>query len=103
MKFNILEMLYSTAELHTLSYQFYQQMPEKYEREAYLRQVWQECDAVSDPHVHSLFLKLEDAINHANALQNQANFSAGVFLVWQFFQTMTGFSGYSAPSPHRSN
>ena len=88
MNFQILEMLYNIPELQDLSYHIYRQMPEQMEREKHVRQVWQECEAVSDPDTRDLFFQLENAIHSDGALQDRASFLAGMYLGWSLSQAM---------------
>ena len=88
MNFELLELLYNIPELQTLSYQIYQQLPERISRQAHLAEVWQDCDAVDDPHIRELFNRLEDAENFVGALQERAFFFAGVYLGWGLSQTL---------------
>ena len=102
MDLQILEMLYNMPEIHTLSYQLYQEMPGRISGEACLEEVWRECDAFPDPAIRKLFHRLEDAENYVGALQNRASFFTGMYLGWGLSQAMTAISGYSIPFPHRS-
>ena len=87
MDFHILEMLYSIPELQDLSYQIYRQIPERISQEKLLDQVWQECQAVPDPHVQELFHKLEDAENSIGDLQERAAFFAGLYFGQELSQS----------------
>mgnify|MGYP007123074595 CR=1 FL=1 len=88
MNFAILKMLYNIPELQDLIYQLYRQMPERVSREEQLQQVWAECGTFTDPKLHDLFNRLEDAENCAGELQGQAAFFAGIYLAWQLFQSL---------------
>ncbi len=90
MNFTFLEMLYNIPELQSLTYQLYQQMPERTEREANLRQVWDECKKTSTPELEALFDKLEDAENYVNGLYEQASFLTGLYFAWGSFREMDG-------------
>jgi len=81
-------MLYNIPELQTLSYQLYQQMPERMERETMLRQVWDECEKASTPELEALFNKLADAENYVNGLYERASFLTGLYFAWGWFQAM---------------
>ncbi len=90
MNFTFLEMLYNIPELQNLSYQLYQQMPERMERETKLRQVWDECETVSSPELKALFDELAEAESYVNGLYERASFITGLHFAWRLFQTMGG-------------
>ncbi len=90
MNFAFLEMLYNIPELQTLSYQLYQQMPERTEREANLRQVWDECSKASTPELEVLFDRLAGAENYVNGLYERASFLTGLYFAWGLFREMGG-------------
>lgn len=88
MNFDILEMLYNIPELQDLSYQLYQQMPDRILREEHLTQVWRECEAFPDPKLQELFSKLEEAENYVGGLETRAAFFTGMYLAWELSRSM---------------